>query len=284
VAVNDLKEQLRRVAKDLLPPIVVRHLPRPKPVSVGPTWTGDYRTYDDAVRATGSAGYEDPSVIEKMMRATREHRDRAVALGRVVPDSRTFQNLTAFLVALDGFAPKTLHVLDFGGGAGLHYFALAPLLSRRMQLHWTVCEVPSMARAARDAFGSPALRFVDSMDAVSAERFHIVLASGSLQYAPDPTGLWRQIARSTDVLIVNRTPFIDAAADRLTVQTVPVASGQARYPAWFLSDATWLRRFAEQGFQVDLRWSVPEDGATLDHAPVAFSGLVVRRANRDAIP
>ena len=282
---SDLKQQLRRVAKDLLPPIVVRHLPRPKPVSPAPMFTGDYRTYEDAVRATGSAGYEDPGVIEKMMRATRERRDQAAALGRVVPDSRSFQILTAFLVALDGPAPTTLRVLDFGGGAGLHYFTLAPLLSERIQLSWTVCEVPSMARAARDAFGSPALRFVEGMDAVAAERFHVVLASGSLQYAPDPAALWRQIARSTDVLIVNRTPFTDAAADRLTVQTVPVAGGEARYPAWFLSDPTWRHRFDEQGFRVDLRWNVPEDGAaTLDGAPVPFSGLVVRRAVRDAIP
>jgi putative methyltransferase (TIGR04325 family) len=281
---SGLGRGLRQAARDLLPPVVVKAMRRARRAKIPERFVGDYRSYAEALQAAGSAGYEDPGVIASMLQQTRDYRTHAETRPQAVRDSRTFQNLTAFFVTLNGAPRTSLRVLDYGGGAGHHYFSLLPFLSRRGPLIWTVCEVPAMVRAASAAFSSPTLRFIESLESLNAgERFDVAFASGSLQYAPDPAALWKSIAARSDVAIINRAPFTSAAADRLTVQTVQLRDRVTRYPAWFLSESAWLRRFAESGFEVALRWSVPEDVVHLEGAELRYAGLAVHRPNLDAL-
>jgi putative methyltransferase (TIGR04325 family) len=277
----DVARGLRRAARELLPPIVARHLRRGHAVGPGATFGGDYQSFEAARQMLGSEGYEDSGYVSSTLEATREYRARIAADPTRAADARTLQNLAAFLTCLRGVNAETIRVLDFGGGVGLHYYTLAPLLQGTVRASWTVCELPALARAGRDLGGPPELRFIEDLRAIEDERFHVVLASGSLQYVPDPAATWAALAPRADAVIMNRCPFIAASVDRLTVQRVR-AIASFGCPAWFFSEPVWRRRFASAGFAPILKWDTPEDTVVLDGTPIVCAGVALRRAAPDA--
>jgi putative methyltransferase (TIGR04325 family) len=209
-----------------------------------------------------------------------------------VLDSRVPQLLAAFLLALgqgqgqgiDRPKGQPVTVLDLGGATGHHFFALAPFLTRRWQLDWTVCELPALAQAGATAFGDR-IKFVSSLDQLGGARFDVVLASGSLQYVPEPGPTCEALLDRCDHLIINRSPFVAAQkADRLTVQEVQTEQGPIRYPAWFLSRDGWFDRIRRRGFKIELCWPNPEDHVVLDGETIGYSGLLARRRGADEVP
>jgi len=277
----DLKHQLRRAARGLLPPVVTRLLRRPPPPS--PSFTGDFRSYEEAARAASSSGYEDHAALARTLATTADYRARIARSPDVAVEPRVLQTLSAILLGIERAKGEKVRILDFGGGVGLHFFTLSPFLARRWSVDWTVCELPALVRAGREAHGGD-IRFVEDLSALGDERFDVVLASGSIQYVPDPVATCEALLDRCDALVINRTPFISAATDRLVVQEVRMEQGIVRYPAWFLSRERWWAFFARRGYRVDLAWPVPEDGAVLDGGPVGYWGLLARRHGVDEVP
>jgi putative methyltransferase (TIGR04325 family) len=279
----DLGRGLRRVARELLPPIVARQLRRGRAAPPGASFTGDYRNIAEAAAAaSGSSGYEDEHAIRATTQTTQALRARAEK-EPTRADARVVQNLAAFLAVLQDLPSGPIRVLDFGGGVGLYYHALAPFLSRGRSLEWTVCELPALARAGRALGGPPALTFVDTLESLAGRRFDVAFASGSLQYVEDPAAIWSAFATLSDRVILNRIPLLPTSTDRLTVQSVQRDHRSFSCPAWFFSDTLWIEKLRQAGFEVILRWAVPEDVALLDGTEVIYSGLAARRLGRDAL-
>lgn len=253
------------LAREFCPPVLWRALRRLKLASIGESagHVGDYASFDHAL--ADSDGYDSTAVVDAML-AHRAGLAPSATLSQL-----EIRLLAALLVAQDRLG--SLRILDFGGGLGVHFLRLGSFL--RVE-RWTVLELPRMA-AAGAALGNPSpLRFATE---IGDERPNLILASGALQYAPDP---YERIAalRATgaEFFLIDRLPLL--AKPRLTVQRVPREIYRGSFPAWFLGREQFLAAFA--GWEVMLHWTLPEERPTLDGRPgepfegVLFSSVTPR--------
>jgi putative methyltransferase (TIGR04325 family) len=271
--------RIRSVVQRLVPPLVTDVPRRRRDPARASRFEGAYPDYAAAAAAASPHGYEHTDVVTATIRRTEAVRDRVAAEPAWVADGWTLQNLAALSVVAPPRPASAggFRVLDFGGGMGIHYFGLRRFLAAAHgQLSWVVCETEATARAGRDGFANGELEFVDDLFALR-DRFDVVLASGALQYTPDPPRYLGALARLSDALVVNRAPLADIPADRLTVQVVKGDLHGARLPAWFFAEAAWLSRLADAGLDTKLRWIAAEDTVTLDGADVRYQGLAARR-------
>jgi len=79
-------------------------------------------------------------------------------------------------------------IFDLGGHTGIKYRAFRPLLPRRDELHWRVCDLPAVVERGRELAagqgdGAPGLDFTS--DWHDMDGWDVLFASGSLQYLPD---------------------------------------------------------------------------------------------------
>lgn len=271
---KEMVRGLKRLGRRVLPPLVVDAVRRGFGVpELRPQFEGEFRTYAEAAAAAGGDGYENPAIIEGTIRRTRQVRADVAAAGLL--SGTTMQTLAAVLSTF-GTAPRALHILDFGGAMGTHYYALAPLLEKRFQLKWTVCETPATARAAAAEFQTDELQFVDSLERVSG-RPDLVLCSGSLQYVEDPAESLGRLLALSDVFLMNRTAIVARESDKVMVQTVNTDVYQARFAAWFLSEPRLLGRLAASGFATKLRW-LADDVVVFEGRSLPYQGLLATRA------
>jgi putative methyltransferase (TIGR04325 family) len=204
---------------------------------------GDYATWQEARSA--SAGYDDPAILERVARATRQVAAGEAAFERDgVAFEREFVHaplLAALRSAADARQGR-LRVLDFGGSLGSACWQHRRALADLVELEWHVVEQPHYVAAGRREFAGEELRFhTEIAAATSAGAPDLVLASSVLQYVPDP---WRTLDRLLEVaaprLFLDRIPLLPAGPDRLTVEDVPPELGETSYPAWFLEERRLL--------------------------------------------
>jgi len=276
------REKVRSLAKELLPPVVIRATRslRPRPPEP-PGHRGNYDSFADALAACGTAGGEEKNVVDTVAGWTHAIRDRAGG-GRALPlDDRSLQNLAALLIALQGPRRDDVRVLDFGGALGGLYYQLRDFVPRRRSLSWVVSETPTMAERGTRDFATDELSFVSDVAALKGWKPDIIIASGSLQCVPDPPATLKALSLLADHLILNRIPLVAGSTDRLTIHHVDPTVYAARVPNWFFGESLWLSRCQELGFEVVLRWGVPQDVVRLDGQPISFSGMLwSRSANR----
>lgn len=107
------------------------------------------------------------------------------------PDFWTMQVMAA---SMAGAAAKTVRVLDFGGGCGLHYHCVKALMPG-IALRWAVVDTDSMAAAARAGLQDAGLAFFTAIgDALAyLGGCDVVNASGAIQYVPAPEAMLRDL-------------------------------------------------------------------------------------------
>jgi len=278
---SEITKQLKGALKEVVPPGLLR-LTRPfrKPFSSPYGYFGDYPTFEAAMADCKTDGYSDLSIVETVSQRTREIRERSSArAASQLVDGRVLQNLAATLLAISTVPRRRLSVLDFGGGLGIHYFQLGPFLPAGVEVSWLVCETTAMAAEGRERFASNGLKFVSSLDEAQGP-FDVVISSGAIQCVPDPTETLAKHAAVSDQLLFNRLPLTASARDRLTMHKVDPAIYAASIPIWFFSERRWLAKLDELGFDVVMRWEVPEDVLVLDGSTVTLQGLLARRRGR----
>ena len=131
---------------------------------------------------SASQGYDDKLLIDVIIRKTAAIRD-AARIDDVIPGEAVLPTITA-IAAADTAGP--LHVLDFGGGAGLHYFVARQAFPQR-QFRWAVAETPSMATGA-SRFADGRLCFFTSIDEAAhwLGGIGLIHCVSALQYVPEP--------------------------------------------------------------------------------------------------
>jgi putative methyltransferase (TIGR04325 family) len=109
-------------------------------------------------------------------------------------------------------------VLDFGGGAGLHY-KLARL--QNPHIRWAVVETQAMVRRASELATDRLKFFTDvGMAADWLTDVELMHSNGAVQYVPDPIEIVRSLCAVHPATIVwRRVPTHDGAADVREVQT-----------------------------------------------------------------
>lgn len=112
--------------------------------------------------------------------------------------------------------PKTISVLDFGGGAGSLFYVMRQILPQT-NFNWAIIETANLTKSLLESTymnttqsDSSKLNIYSSIDeALSIEKgFDVVIASGSLQYIQDPyKKLMELIQINSKVLQISRMPM-----------------------------------------------------------------------------
>ena len=277
---SDLANQIKGAIKEVVPPGVVRLVRTFRKLPPSPYgYFGDYPTFAAAMAECKTGGYSDASIVEKVSEQTRELRQRSNGASAPDLDARVLQNLAATLAAIAEAPSAARSVLDFGGGLGIHYFQLRRYLGERSPLRWVVCETIPMAAEGTKNFASGELQFITTLDE-AAGPFDVVISSGAIQYVPDPTETLGKYATLSSHVLFNRLPLIEGDRDRLTIQKIDPRIYAGSMPMWFFSKQRWLAKLDELGFDITMRWQVPQDLLVLDGQPIILQGLLARRRPR----
>jgi putative methyltransferase (TIGR04325 family) len=138
-----------------------------------------------------------------------------------------------------------LKIVDFGGSLGSTYFQYRVFFQHLNHFEWTVVEQKKFVECGKQLFEDDHLRFCDSLRGAMKEGMSAaILLSSVLPYVPEPYILLRDILLTGyKFILLDRTPFIAGARDRLTVQKVSGKIYRASYPAWFLSEQKIMDTF-----------------------------------------
>ncbi|WOH48007.1 hypothetical protein [Bradyrhizobium sp. sBnM-33] len=161
-------------------------------------------------------------------------------------------------------------VLDFGGGAGLHY-KLARL--QNPDIRWAVVETQAMARRALELATNRLMFFSDIEQAADwlgdVELMH---SDGAIQYVPDAIETVRSLcATGPAVMLCKRVPTSDGEAQKREVQTsflsdngpgrLPTASDKlVKYERNWIPAQAFLA--AHEGYRMIERSSDPQERGT----------------------
>lgn len=205
----------------------------------GIQFRGSYQ--DWATAEKHAEGYDAGQILEKVCLATHQVIRGEAACER---DSVLFEAapypfpMIAVLLRAALEQHGRLNVLDFGGALGSSYYQCRDFLARVSPLCWCVVEQSHYVECGRREFESEALRFYESVgDSAMAAAPHVILASGVLQYMPDPAQVLGLFVRTgADYIVIDRTPISSSGKQIISVQSVPRAINQSSYPLWLFNE------------------------------------------------
>lgn len=101
---------------------------------------------------------------------------------------------------------ETIHVLDFGGACGAHYFETRKGLPDDINLKWIVVETPTMVKYASNISSNELSFSVNLEDATSKlGKIDLIYTSGTIQCVDKPYDyLNKLISINTDYILFNR--------------------------------------------------------------------------------
>lgn len=246
------------------------------------TFRGQYSSWEDARR--NCLGYEDPSILQRVMAATRAVRDGRVAFerdGSTFTDARPpFPLLTILLMAALRKQGR-LSVLDFGGSLGSVYFQCRPFLKSVEKLAWAIVEQPHFAEVGRSEFQNGVLSFYDTLDSACKTILpDVVILSGILQYLPEPERTLRSIAEYRPLFIViDRTPLTLSGKDVIAIQRVPAPMGGSSYPIRLFSREALIGQL-HQGYRVIAEFDAVDGVIGLGRHRSRFCGFAFEADSR----
>ena len=210
---------MRLRGSDFVPPILLRWIfSRPDPYG----FFGDYS--DWAAAAAESRPYDlDVDVTARFLDETRKG------------IRETGLNAAVALVALLAQG-ENANVLDFGGGLGVGYFRLSPIVPGAIA-SWRVIEKPHVADYGTRHFGDDKLSFWRSLpEATRGWLPDIVIISSVLEYLPDRYDVLTKLGSlKPGEIIVDRSPI--GERERFMIQRVPAQNGGYVVPCAVLSRA-----------------------------------------------
>jgi putative methyltransferase (TIGR04325 family) len=135
----------------------------------------------------------------------------------------------AYVLALAARTRDRISLLDWGGGVG-HYLALSRALVPDVEIDYHCRDVPVLAQHGRELF--PDASFYDD-DSCLQRRYDLVLASASLQYAPDWKATLAGLTGATDgLLYVARAPVALRSASFVVLQRAYDYGYDTEYLGW----------------------------------------------------
>ncbi len=264
-----VRSKLGTAASALLPPVIWRALWGSGRIR----YVGRFASWEEA--ASAARGIEDPEILQRVWRATREVIEGRAGYER---DGQPFERLEhrwpviAVLMWAASCRGGRLRVLDFGGSLGSVFFQMRPWLASLPQVEWNVVEQPHYVRLARQEIQVTGLRFYASIAECRAEReFEVALLSSVLQYVHDPWAVLRALADAgASEIVIDRTLFVRGSQERICVQKVPPKLGGGSYPCRMLCMERIVSCLS------DTHELIAEFDDDLDRAPLGawFRGLV----------
>jgi len=145
-----------------------------------------FPSFDSALAACG-AGYDDPGLADVIAYKT----SIPVDIRQMLPE-QAINVVVSVGFAAAGLDTQPLHVLDFGGGCGVHYFTCAQRF--RIPLKWVIVETVTMARKGQE-LAQGRFELVTGIAAAAERlgRIDLVLASAAIPYVLDPLGTLKSL-------------------------------------------------------------------------------------------
>jgi len=243
--------------KAITPPIVLSGLR--KHFS---NFSGDYMSWHDA--QMHSSGYDDAEILERVRNAAWKVKQGEAVFDRDAVCFYHEEYRWATLASLLRIAAENggvLRVLDFGGALGSFYFQHRKHFKHLRQVRWAVVEQAHFIQCGQDAFQDDVLQFHENIQGcLEKGDIDVIFCSSVLEYIEDPYGMLNEFSKSNiQYILLDRTPFIEAAQDRLTVQRVPDAIYPASYPAWFFSSSRFEHELRKMGLQKIVEFAGEDD-------------------------
>jgi len=246
-------------------------------------FTGDYENW--LVAIDDASGYEAPSILEKVISATRSVCGGVASYER---DSVLFDKpavshpLFSWLMYVAGREQNALRVMDFGGALGSTYFQHRHLLAHIESLKWGVVEQAHYVDAGKREFETPVLRYFYSSDeCIQAIQPNFMLLSGVLQYLETPYEMLDGLLeKNLPYVLIDRASAHRLGRDRLAIQHVPASIYEASYPIWFLDAARIEAVFDGHGYEVVDTFD-PHPGTLfgMDGFEAPYIGWFLRKTN-----
>lgn len=167
-----------------------------------------YATLDEARKECDPQTYQSEDLVDVVVEKTLRFVD-LMENGTI--DLLTLRTLVPF--ASIGFG-ASLRVVDFGGGAGYHYFVARKVLPKSVALSWNIIETKSMSARCQEVFRNRSetqeLSFYSSIELANllGKDIDIVFSSGALCFAPDPADSLKDlVGLGAKYIFITRTPF-----------------------------------------------------------------------------
>ncbi len=266
----------RRIARDWLPPAVVRALSGNSSGTL--RFTDGFDTWQQASAA--AEGYDAPSILRQVVAATERASTGEVAFERdgiTFDDPETRWPVAAALLLAASRNEGRLRVLDFGGSLGSVYWQHRRLLAD-IDVSWGVVEQSDFVREGA-RFASSELNFHSSLeDFLLAGEPDLILLSSVLQYLPEPLVILDSLSRtSASFLLIDRTPVSALPRAIATVQQVPAEIYKASYPAWILSESELLASLGAHWTLLEDFPGIEPDMSTSSGTEFRWRGYLFRR-------
>lgn len=222
-----------KLAVNWLPP-ALRHLAN-RMLGASIIYRGPFDNWQTASAST--EGYNQDAILDRVSRATRHvlegsavYEQDGVEFHDAPPPSHALNGLL-IAAAIDS---GRLSVLDFGGALASHYLRWRSLLAALSEVHWAVVEQPNFVAQGKVLFERhPSVSFHKDIADVAFQP-NVVLASGVLQFLPEPhQTLQRLIQLAPRVIVLDRMPL--GEKELVMTQSVPSRLGKASYPLRILS-------------------------------------------------
>lgn len=226
---------VKKVMEDLLPPIILRKY---RDLSMHFSFKGNYSNWEEA--KSFSLGYDSEIVLNKIKESMLKVKNGEYAFAR---DSVLFKEneysfaILAILLKTALINNGELNVMDFGGSLGDFYYQHRSFLSDVKKLTWNIVEQAKFVNCGKKIFENNELKFFYSIsECLNNQKPHVALLSSVVQYIEKPYLLLREIIKyGFDYLIIDRTPFLKGAPDRLAIQNVPTRIYNCNYPIWIFN-------------------------------------------------
>jgi putative methyltransferase (TIGR04325 family) len=182
----------------------------------------------------------------------------------------------------------TLRVVDFGGSLGSTFLQHRVFLRELNAVDWRVVEQESFVRFGKSVVSvHPAgagLSFYSDVDsALEPGGVDVLLLGSVLQYLEDPLReLQGMLNRNFPYVLLDRTAVLRGDGQcLLTVQQVPAAIYDARYPAWFISYDRLRRQFGND-YQCLSEWGC-SDSYVVTRGQSDFIGCFFRKVAEEPL-
>ena len=246
-------------------------------------WFGNYASWNEVSKL--GDGYDKAGILEKTAAALTSVKSGMAVYERdsVLLDKRVLPYpLLSHILYTAMIKKAPLNILDFGGSLGTTYFNTKDFLPSCACSNWNIVEQSHYVDFGRKYFQDQILQFYYTIEECMVENtIDVAILSSVIQFLPSPHSfLEKLVGYKFDCLIMDRTFFINAKQDRLTLQKVWPSVYEASYPAWFFNEENFLNHF-RKNYEIvaDFSSYVPEEGKIeIDNIPVGYSkGFCLKR-------
>ena len=219
-----IKKILKKLQKELLPPIFLKLGKRAKSVNLQPT----FKSYEDALKASGS--YQENDLIKVIVAKTKKYIEQDFSDEHInisnLSDARTTRTLLAVSA---GIHKKNITVLDFGGSAGIHYFTARQIISKDIALKWCVVETEALVNEAiSEGLENDELLFFSTTEEASnkVSDFDLIYSNFALCYTPNPLFYLDQLLQTNfkTFFLTNTSLNTNNEDDIIGLQTSTIAT------------------------------------------------------------